>query len=210
MGHSTNKTSEKPHNQKSVSAITLVRHGEPALSRVQKLSAQEYGQWWARYEEGGLLEGQVPPLCLLDYAKHATHIFSSTRKRAIESAQAVCQGKEFLTLDLFVEAPLPPPPLPSFIRLSPKSSRWGAVSRFFWYYLDYHPNCESRYEAEIRAKEAALFLLEKANDGEVLLLAHGYFNYMISRELKKMGYRKNIEQGFRYWGCRRYIKKSPK
>jgi len=27
---------------------------------------------------------------------------------------------------------------------------------------------------------------------------------MISIELKKMGYIKTLEQGFKYWGCRRY------
>lgn len=33
--------------------ITLARHGEPALSRKVTLNAPQYGDWWARYEEGG-------------------------------------------------------------------------------------------------------------------------------------------------------------
>jgi broad specificity phosphatase PhoE len=185
-------------------AITMARHGEPALSRRVSLSAQGYGDWWARYEEGGLLSGQIPPQCLLIYAKKAQFIFSSTKLRAIETAEAVCGGREFTAMELFVEAPLPPPPLPEFIRMSPKSSSWGAISRFWWYWLDYHKDCESRAEATLRAKAAAQFLSEKALEGDVLLLAHGFFNYMISRELKKMGYVKSVEQGFRYWACRRY------
>src|SRR5690606_5890626 len=42
-------------------AIILTRHGEPALSRKCMLTATQYGDWWARYEVGGLLAGQTPP-----------------------------------------------------------------------------------------------------------------------------------------------------
>jgi len=182
----------------------MARHGEPALSRRVSLSAQGYGDWWAKYEEGGLLSGQIPPDCLKHYAHNANAIFCSTKLRAIETAEAVCGDRHFTALALFIEAPLPPPPLPEFIKMSPKSSAWGAVSRFWWYWLDYHKDCESRAEATIRAKAAAQFLSDQAKEGDVLLLAHGFFNYMISRELKKIGYRKSVEQGFRYWACRRY------
>ena len=42
-------------------AIVLARHGEPALSRKIKLDARAYDRWWAAYEAGGILPGQVPP-----------------------------------------------------------------------------------------------------------------------------------------------------
>jgi len=42
-------------------AITLTRHGEPALSRKCLITARQYGDWWAKYEIGGLLAGQTPP-----------------------------------------------------------------------------------------------------------------------------------------------------
>ena len=41
--------------------IVLARHGEPALSRKVKLSARQYRDWWALYEAGGILAGQIPP-----------------------------------------------------------------------------------------------------------------------------------------------------
>jgi hypothetical protein len=52
-------------------AITLARHGEPALSRKIRFNAPAYGDWWARYEEGGLLPGQTPPDSLKATAKRA-------------------------------------------------------------------------------------------------------------------------------------------
>src|SRR5450759_151731 len=47
-------TVEKP------GAVILARHGQPALSRRCVLSADQYREWWADYETGGLLEGQTP------------------------------------------------------------------------------------------------------------------------------------------------------
>ena len=41
-------------------AIVLTRHGEPALSRKCMLTSDQYRDWWARYEVGGLRPGQTP------------------------------------------------------------------------------------------------------------------------------------------------------
>ena len=186
-------------------AITLVRHGEPALSRRVKLDWKGYRDWWAKYEESGLLEGQIPPHCLDGFAREARYIYSSTLRRSIETAQAVCGDKPFEQLAMLVEAPLPPPHLPSFIKLSPNSAGWGWVARAWWWYTNTKAGGETRKEALVRAKTAADFLVDKAREGgDVLVLAHGYFNLLISLELKKMGFIKTVEQGFKYWGCRRY------
>ncbi|MFT3995785.1 MAG: phosphoglycerate mutase family protein [Asticcacaulis sp.] len=188
-------------------AITLVRHGEPALSRRVSLTAAGYRDWWSRYEVAGLLEGQIPPPMLIRFAEEAGYIYSSTLQRSIETARAVCKGKAFESLPMFVEAPLPPPGFPGFIKFSPKY--WGGISRFWWWAFNHHtPGEETRRQAEARAVEAARFLDEKARRGEdVLLMAHGYFNWMISLELGKLGYSQTCEQGFKYWGCRRYEKR---
>ncbi len=186
-------------------AITLVRHGEPALSRRVKLDWKGYRDWWAKYEEAGLLEGQIPPHCLNGFAHDARYIYSSTLRRSIETAQAICGDKPFEQLAMLVEAPLPPPHLPSFIKFSPNSSGWGWVARTWWWYTNTNAGGETRKEALVRARTAADFLVGKAREGgDVLVLAHGYFNLLISLELKKMGFIKTVEQGFKYWGCRRY------
>lgn len=186
-------------------AITLARHGEPALSRRVRLDAAGYREWWGKYEKSGLLEGQIPPQILVKFAEEAGFIYSSTLLRSIETARAVCKTKPFESLPIFVEAPLPPPNFPSFLKFSPKY--WGGISRWWWWAFNNHAGEETRAQAEVRAREAAKILDEKARSGQdVLLMAHGYFNFMISLELIKLGYSQTCEQGFKYWGCRRYEK----
>ena len=190
---------------RAVGAITLVRHGEPALSRRVKLDWRGYRDWWAKYETVGLLEGQTPPPILHVFAREARYIYSSTLPRSVETARAVCQGRGFVEMPQLIEAPLPPPHLPSFIKMSPNSWGWGFVARVWWWYFNGHGAGETRAQAMLRARDMADFLVTKAEEGgDVLVLAHGYFNLMISLELKKMGFIKTLEQGFKYWGCRRY------
>ena len=62
-------------------AITLARHGRPALSRKVLLTSQGYRDWWATYEVGGLCKKQTPPPGLLQTAARADAIFVSTRPR---------------------------------------------------------------------------------------------------------------------------------
>jgi broad specificity phosphatase PhoE len=183
-------------------AIVLARHGEPALSRRIRLNAAGYRRWWAAYEEGGILAGQTPPAELLDLARHADIIFASTRRRAVETAEAVAGGKLFIRDPMFIEAPLPPPPLPGFLKFSPKS--WGVIARFSWW-LGYHGGEETRAEAQVRAMAASERLDAAASSGaDVLLLAHGYFNWMVGRELTRLGWRRMQDRGFKYWATRRF------
>lgn len=187
-------------------AIILTRHGEPALSRKCMITAREYGDWWARYEIGGLLAGQTPPTGLLDTAQAAGAIYASTRKRAQETAAAVAKGREIVSDVGFIEAPLPPPPFPDWIRLSPKW--WGVVSRFWWHAFNHHGGQETRAEAETRAAQAATKLIARAEGGQdVLVFAHGYFNHMVGSHLKAEGWKLVQNQGFKYWSQRRYEKR---
>lgn len=184
-------------------SITLARHGEPALSRRVKLDAAGYRRWWAKYEEGGLLEGQTPPELLKDCADCATVVYSSTRKRAVETARAVCGDKVFSMEDLFIEAPLPPPSLPGWLKFSPRT--WGVIARFWWWMFDHHEGQETRDQAKTRAKAAADRLVATAEEGrDVLVLAHGFFNGMVGVELTKRGWRCVRDEGFQYWSARTF------
>lgn len=184
-------------------AIVLARHGEPALSRKIRLNSAEYRAWWARYEEGGILDGQSPPSALLDFAREADVIFASTRLRAIQTAQAIVGEREFLRDAIFIEAPLPPPPLPDFIRFNPKT--WGFLTRVCWWFFNRHEAEESRAQAEERAAAVADRLIGHAESGErVLVLAHGFFNTMVGIALKRRGWACVEGRGYRYWSMRRY------
>lgn len=183
--------------------ITLARHGEPALSRKVRLNAPEYGEWWGRYEEGGLKAGQTPPATLVEIARSADAIIASTRRRSIETAQAVVGERAFATDPTFIEAPLPPPPWPLWVRMSPK--RLGFFARFWWWFFDNHGGQETRKEAETRAGQAADLLIELAASGQdVLVLAHGFFNWMIADALKARGWAKIVDEGHAYWSIKRF------
>ncbi|WP_158915106.1 histidine phosphatase family protein [Caulobacter sp. S45] len=183
-------------------AIVLARHGEPALSRRLKLDARGYDRWWATYEAGGILTGQVPPQELIDHALRADVIFASIRLRAIETARAVAGGKAVREDPMFIEAPLPAPATPRFVKLSPKT--WGVVSRFLWWF-GYHRGQETRRQAQARARTAAERLIVEAEAGRnVLVLAHGFFNGMVGVELSRRGWRCVQDRGFKYWATRRF------
>jgi broad specificity phosphatase PhoE len=183
-------------------AIVLARHGEPALSRRLKLDARGYDRWWATYEAGGILQGQTPPQELIDQARKAGVVFASIRPRAIETARAVAGDKPVRVDPMFIEAPLPAPCTPRFVKLSPKA--WGVVSRFLWW-LGYHGGQETRRQAQERARAAAERLIGEALAGQdVLVLAHGFFNSMVGFELSRRGWRCVQDRGFKYWATRRF------
>jgi broad specificity phosphatase PhoE len=183
-------------------AIVLARHGEPALSRKIRLNSSGYRRWWAAYEAGGILSGQTPPAQLMELARGADAIFASTRPRAVETAEALVFGKSFVRDPLFIEAPLPPPRFPAFIRFNPRI--WGVLSRFVWWVSHRHGE-ETRQQAQERARQAARRLVEAAETGQqVLVIAHGFFNGMVGVELTRMGWRCVEDKGFRYWATRRF------
>ena len=186
-------------------AIILARHGEPALSRKVRLNAEQYREFWAKYEVVGLSPGQSPPNLLADFAAGCGTLVASTRPRSIESAQKLAQGRDFACEAVLVEAPLPPPRWPSWVRLKP--STWGFIARFWWWCFNHHEGQETRCEAEGRAGEAADMLERLAAEGaDVVVLAHGFFNYMIGRVLKRRGWKLAHSEGFKYWSTRRFVR----
>ena len=186
--------------------IVLARHGEPAISRKVRLTAQGYREFWATYEERGLMPGQTPPADLCQRTQTAHVLITSTRPRAVESAQALAPGREFPRDASLIEAPLPPPRLPGFLRFSPKI--WGFLARVWWWYFNHHDGQESRAQAEARAAAVAQRLEAIAQAGEdVVVVAHGFFNLMIGRALVKRGWAMFKSPGWTYWSVRRFERK---
>lgn len=186
-------------------AIVLARHGEPLLSRKVKLNAAEYAAWWGRYEALGVRPGQAAPPPLTALAARAGALVCSSRIRSIESAEVVANGRAYEIDERLIEAPLPPPKWPDWLRLSPRI--WGVVARTWWWFFDHHLEEESRAQAESRAEQAAGRLIELADDGDVLVIAHGFFNTMVGRALQQRGWRLVQDQGYRYWSARRFEKR---
>lgn len=190
--------------------IVTVRHGRPDMDRTVRITAKEYGEWWANYDKAGLAPGQTPPAALKEIAAGADVVLCSTLPRAIETANRLVEGAREVPQDaIFVEAPLPPPPVP-FLRLTP--TMWGRVSRVFWF-LGYAPKgVENHFKAHKRVSDVTDRLIEHAEEGRtVLLAAHGYLNWMIDGRIRKRGWRKVEHVGENdFWSWRAYRLPAPK
>lgn len=180
-------------------SIIIARHGEPDADRRMVLDWRGYEHWWDDYDLAGLKPGQSAPQALCSAASQAPSVFTSTLRRAIETAQACVGAREMTQSSVFVEAPLPPPPIPGRF----KARTWGVYARCSWW-LGLSRGKESRRQAETRAEEAAAILIEAAQHGDVALFAHGWFNRMLRPVLKRHGYVCVRDGGDDYWSWRRY------
>jgi hypothetical protein len=188
------------HMQTRPGFIIIGRHGRPRGDRRTPIGWRAYKEWWAEYDRAGLSDGQVPPPGLLKAAAAADAIFSSTLPRSIETAVAIAGGKPIVTDAVFIEAPLPPPPI--WGKRTPR--HWGVLARIAWW-LGRADGEESRGEAELRAHAAAATLTARALRGEnVVLMAHGWFNRMMRTVLRQSGWRCVEDGGDAYWSFRRY------
>lgn len=165
-----------------------------------KLSWQEYQDWWARYEAGSLAEDQTPSEKLIARVKDVDIVLSSERQRAIETATWATEGRTPTPHKIFNEAPLPPPRFKSKKYL-PKT--WNVLARTYW--LRGHAlDGESVKEARARAVQAAHFLHDTAAEQSVYLAAHGWFNRMLRRPLRRLGWVCTYDGGDKYWSYRVY------
>ena len=182
--------------------IVVSRHGRPALDRSAgpKLTWQEYRDWWEQYERGSLAEDQTAPDPLKRLVVEMDLVLSSARPRAIETATWATNGRTPEPHAVFNEAPLPPPRFKTR-RYLPKT--WNVLARAYW--LRGHKlDGEGVLEARQRAKEAAEQLHEFANGQSVYLAAHGWFNRMLRRPLKSLGWVCVHDGGDKYWSYRVY------
>lgn len=181
--------------------IIISRHGRPALDRRvgPTLTWQEYVAWWDAYEAGALAEGQQAPATLMSKVADAQLVLSSQRLRAKQTAALAAPHMEALPFDLYNEAPLPPPRWK--VRFLPRT--WNFFARSYWL-MGHSLGGETNKEAWTRAEKAAAALHDHAEVGKVYLAAHGWFNRMLRRELRKLGWRCTHNGGDAYWSYRQY------
>jgi hypothetical protein len=187
-----------------IGSIVIARHGRPHADRTVFIDHHGYREWWAGYDRAQLHPDECPPDALVAQAASADIIFASTLPRAIHTAQMIAGGREIITDPVFVEAPLPPPPM--WGRRRP--GHWGVLARIAWWF-GRHDGMESRQEAEVRAEAAVATLTAQALRGQnVVLCAHGWFNRMMRPILRQQGWREVENKGDQYWSYRRYEKRS--
>lgn len=178
--------------------IVLIRHGRPAIPTNSRTSHSEFRTYIDDYEAAGLDPESAPPEALQDLVKELTAIYTSGKPRSTDSAKALAPNAELIADPLFVEAPLASPRIP-LLRM--KVPAWAVMARILWH-AGYHPEIENYRRAKHRASEAADILMKRAgNEGQTALVAHGYFNAMIGRELRRRGFRRSGSHRVKYWNA---------
>lgn len=176
--------------------IVLIRHGQPHIALSPRTAHGGFADYIDDYEVAGLAPSSLPPEELRDLLKELTHVFSSDRPRSRQSAERLAPHAELTVDPLFAEAPLASPRLPFLKMAVPK---WAVVSRILWH-AGFHPGIENPRQARARAAKAADILVARAKEtGIAALVAHGYFNWMIGRQLLKRGFRRTGTHQARYW-----------
>ncbi len=181
-------------------AISLTRHGRPKVRREGWSGWNGFNRWWAAYEASDLDPASLPPDNLKQEAARATMLFMSPKQRAMETARAVCGDRPVEVSELFLEAPLPAPPLPLYMPVS----AWWVIARFYWWF-GFHGDFEHRNATNARADIATDKVIEAAARGDVLVCAHGWFNRMVGWRLKRRGWRVVYNGGDTFWGWRKYL-----
>lgn len=176
--------------------IILVRHGRPAIAIAPRTSHHGFRSYIDAYEAAGLDPSSAPPAELQDLVAELDSVFTSGKPRAHDSARVLAPNAELIAEPLFVEAPLASPRIP-LLRM--RVTKWAVVARILWH-TGLHPRIESYRRAKRRAKEAADILVGRARkEGIAVLVAHGYFNLMIGRELHRRGFAQTGTHRARYW-----------
>ncbi|MES2255669.1 MAG: histidine phosphatase family protein [Pseudomonadota bacterium] len=178
--------------------IILVRHGRPDLPLRPRTSHNGFRDYIDAYEAAGLDPQSLPPQELSDLVKELDHVFTSDRPRSHQSARALAPHATLQADPLFAEAPLASPRIPLLKMRVPK---WAVVARVLWH-VGYHPEIENYRRARHRAAEAADILTDKVRaGGSAVLVAHGYFNAMIGRQLRQRGFVRTGAHRVRYWNA---------
>lgn len=196
--------------------IILVRHGRPHLPLRPRTGHRGFADYIDAYEAAGLDPENLPPQELSELVKELDHVFTSDRPRSHQSARALAPHATLQADPLFAEAPLAAPRIPLLKMRVPK---WAVVARVLWH-AGYHPEIEDYRKAKHRAAQAADILIEKLIDGgtavperprererpekktsAVALVAHGYFNAMIGRQLRQRGFARTGSHRVHYWNA---------
>ena len=154
------------------------------------------------YDSAGLDPDSAPPAELRALVQGLRAVFTSGAPRANDSARSLLPGADIIADPLFAEAPLAGPRIP-LVKL--RVTIWAIISRIMWH-AGYHPQIENYRRARSRAARAADILLAgaEANAGIAVLVAHGYFNAMIGRALRKRGFVRVGSHRANFWNAVTY------
>lgn len=172
----------------------LVRHGRPEYEPQGKIRAREIPAVLAKYNAAGITD--LPPEQVRQDALSCNAVVCSDLKRSLESARALGCVDIHCSDALFREVTLPHFNGGSLVL---SADAWGFLLRGLSI-VGFSRNGESFAMARARAKRASATLIEQACiHNSVLLVGHGFINYLIAKELLANNWTGPVKPGGRYW-----------
>ena len=168
-----------------------------------KITFAEFKNWVEKYDFNGVFEESTYPEVTIEKVATAELVVTSDLKRSIVSASLLNPKVKTISDPLFRETELPANTAILFnIKLKP--NYWAVLLRLLWF-SGYSNKCESLSQAKLRAKKASQQLIGYANEHKsIVLVGHGFFNMLIAKEFKKMGWKGKRKAVAKHWNCTTY------
>jgi broad specificity phosphatase PhoE len=190
----------------TVLRIFLVRHARPEVSRKGAFGQQQASQFIQDYDAADVEAGISPPAGL-PY-KEVKKVYCSTLTRSKKTARALFGPEMPLVED------------PTFNEFERKILRlpllkfpidfWLTASRAFWLLGLNSSGIETFRQAKSRSRHCAEHLTSQAQqEGQLVLVAHGFLNAFIRRELQKQGWQVTRKDGSGFLGVTVLERKVP-
>ena len=180
--------------------IVLIRHGKPAIKRLQRQSASEFGAWLLEYDLAELDVSLSPSIEAIKCVSEYDFVVCSDLIRSLESAKLLNQtpDKVCATFREFKT------PYASWKGLKLSTTTWIWLFRGLQL-LGYSKYAESYADAKKRSEACAVQLMKLAetHDG-VVFVGHGLLNWFIHKKLLKMGWLGPKKSSKKYWGFTEY------
>ncbi|MBS4172226.1 histidine phosphatase family protein [Bacillus sp. FJAT-49736] len=184
--------------------ITLIRHGKSLWSENKPITCPELKSWVEKYDCNGVFEEKIYPTETLGKINKAKMVLTSDLKRAIDSTKFLNPNLPVISDPLFRETELPIPLAKLWgLKLNPRI--WAVILRCLWL-IGYSSGGESFKDAQIRAAKATKLLVECAKvHNNVVLVGHGFFNMLIGKELRKIGWNGRKKPSSKHWNSTTYL-----
>lgn len=176
--------------------IGLLRHFKTDHQFPGRCDSETYNRDYLKYEQSGIIM-PPPPFSGSGYSV----CYSSTSRRARETAQAVFKGEIVETPEI-TEVPLK---AVFNTRLRLPLKLWHFINRFGWGFNSVKVP-ETRNQTRERALGFLKQVLEAHRDENVLVVTHGFFMLELHYYLRKMGFSSQDLIRFKHGGLYEYEK----
>jgi len=175
--------------------IILVRHGRPTFELSGNVSSKKIAEVVKAYNLSGVTE--EPPEEVFQAASNSRVVVCSHLSRSIQSARAMGVSDIHWSDEIYSEVAMPHFDGDTIVL---PIGVWSVLMRIFSVF-GFSKNGESLSMAKKRAEIAASTLVNLAKShGSVMLVGHGFMNYLIAKVLLSQNWTGPSRPAKHYWG----------